>query len=285
MQKIDIEIIELKKLIKFKNGLIGNFKDNPHLQEVIAEEIKTLERKLAILEERKRVGKYIPKKPVLGDDRYRNFDDKNALDILRVLYYEFFHKDPNLSFIDSLPMFSDPTLNIMAHTYLIRGEIPFKLMLTTTYEDYEAKCNSSVGIRFKRKDLLKKSAEEYLTLMAMLIKKYTNNEINFICGNAVNKVCTLSYIGEDDFYHYSGSRLRMYYEFFNCLCDNNYRNIIYIGDTMKQNSKPEEIELVQTDIVMRDIEVISEHLGMTTEELLKSNQEFADQVLTLSRKL
>lgn len=286
LKNIDEEIVEIRKNIDFKRNLfntLGGLLTQESI-DVMTEEIRKLERKVAILEERKKIGIYVPKKPTLGDDRYRGFYDKEALDILRVLYYDFFHKDPKLSYVMNKAMFDDDTLDIMAQIYLVRGEFPFRLMLTTCYKDYSPNEERSVGIRFDRKDLSKECAKEYLSFMSELIKRYTNDEINFICGDAINKNCTLAYIGDGDFYHYPGVlKEKMYYDFFNLLCDNNYRNIIYIGDTMMQNARYEEIERVNSDFVIRDIKAIAGFLGMTTEQLIHTNDELKNQILTLRR--
>ena len=50
----------------------------------------------------------------------------------------------------------------------------------------------------------------------------------------------LSFIADRDLSVYSRKEMD-YYEFFDRLCDNNVRNIIYIGDSMKKGVKSETI--------------------------------------------
>jgi len=283
LKNIDKKINSLKERIEFKRNLL-NLIDSKEtkLIEITKAEILSLERKMKILEERKKTGVYVPKKPELGDDRYKSFEYKQAIDMLRVLYYEFFHKDPSLSpIISSCAMFDDPTLPIYSSNYLIRGEIPFSLMLTFEYPEYEANDKCSIGIKFDKKFLSKEISDEYLKLMSALIKEYSDNEINFICCDGINmEDCTLSYIGDDDFFYYEAPdrKTKMYYDFFDRLCDNNWRNIVYVADSMKKNALECEINQVDTEIIIPHMKRISKDLGITLDELKKSNEELCNKV-------
>ncbi len=53
---------------------------------------------------------------------------------------------------------------------------------------------------------------------------------------------------------------------------------------MKENASKKEIELVESGIVIPHIGCIAEGLGITAEELMKSNEKLRNMVLTLSRK-
>lgn len=224
LKKIDNEIKSLQSLIELKQHQIDKYNSNSikgsntTVTEIIQMEIEALKRKLQILKEKQKTGIYIPKKPSLGDDRYKNFTDKDALDILRVLYYDFFHKDPSLSPTANYVMFGDPTLPIYTSSYLIRGEIPFKLMLTTSYDNYIPSDTHSVGIKMDTKNVEKEIGLQYLKLISALIKRYSNNDINFICCDSMNRDCTISYIGESGFSHDTYSNKRNYYDFFDNLC-------------------------------------------------------------------
>lgn len=288
LKNIDNQIQAMKSQIAFKQNLINRItqhdENDKELIEILQEAISDLNRKVTILEEKKKMGRYIPKRPTLGDDRYKHFSDKMALDILRVLYYEFFHKDPSLSHVrGENAMFEDITLSIFASVYLIREEFPFYLMLTSHYSNYAPQIHSSIGIKFSRKYLEREQNLIYLKFMSTLIKRYASTDINLICCDGMNQNCTLAYIAENDFYHYTASKDKMYYAFFSRLCDNNLRNIVYIGDTMKQNAKVEEIEKTDSQIVIPHIEFISENLGIKKEELMKSNEELRNQVFTLRK--
>ncbi len=288
MKKIAQKIESLKSEIQFQKDFINRLSGKQGNEELIDHQkmkITDLERKLQILEEQQKNGGYISKKPELGDDRYQKFIFKNEIDTLRVLYYDYFHKDPSLYPTADDVMFGDPTLPIYTSSFLIKGEIPFKLMLTEKYPNYQPNEKYSVGINFDKNNLSKEISREYLQFISELIKKYSNNDINFICCDGFNKGhnfnnCTLAYIGENGFFKTYASNLRMYYEFFDRLCDNNLRNIVYIGDTMKENAPLDEIDKVETKFIAPHTEYIAEILGVSIEELVKTNKELCSRVLT-----
>lgn len=291
MKKIDYEIEEIKKTIEIKQQVFESFSrnnKNEDLLEKINGDILSLKRKLGILEEKKNTGIYVAPKPELGDQRYNKFFHKTALDILRVLYYDVFRKDPSISFVsNNRAFFTDDTLPIYGASYSIKGQIPFEIMLQTPYKNYNPSENYSVGIRINKKYLLDEIKEDYFYLMSTLINKYTNNQINFICGDYFNEneIITLSYIADRDFYHYDDNfNTKRYYEFFNLLCDNNHRNIIYIGDTMKQNAKLDEIEKVYSDFVVPDMNFIANKLGLNINEIQNSNENIKKLILSPRKK-
>jgi len=223
---------------------------------------------------------YPMKKPELGDERYTKFVDKNALDMLRVLYYDWFKKDPNISFVENAcSMFGDPTLSIDISTFLIRGIFPFKIMYSSYYKDYKANEDWAVGVEIPRSNLEKENIDEYLDFIKALIRNYSNNDINFICGDGLNQACTAAYIGNRDF-HYENDQKRYHY-FFSLLFDNLQRNVIYIGDSMKKNASQTEIEMVNSTFIVPDIRSISLGLGITEEELIKQNEEVKRKILRL----
>ncbi len=285
-KNIDDEILELEKIISFKKYQLVDLNkripstatDKEDVLNSIKFDIMELERKLKILEEKK-VGTYAPKKPELGDMRYIKLGHKNALDILRVSYYDIFGKDPSISFVSNdFVMFDDDTLPIYVDTYLIRGEIPFKIMFRSyaneAYRDYRPDEKYSVGVKFDISNFSKNGFEKYLRLMLFLIKSYTNNDVNFICGGYDSY--TLTYINKKEF---------EYYEFFNLLCDNMGRNIIYIGDTMQQNVSEEEIQKVYRDFVVPHISGMASCFGVSKEDLIKTNNDVKNYVLRLSKNL
>ena len=72
--------------------------------------------------------------------------------------------------------------------------------------------------------------------MLELIKIYSGNNVNLVLGNGVSTRGMLSFIADNELSVYPVKDLG-YYDFFNRLCDNNIRNIIYIGDSMKKGIK------------------------------------------------
>ncbi len=286
-RNIDDEILECKKIIDFKKYMLDDLSkripdiDKEDVLNSIKNDIMELERKIKILEEKK-IGTYIPKKPEFGDMRYIKLGHKNALDILRVSYYDYFGKDPSISLVggNDFVMFNDDTLPIFVDTYLIRGEIPFKIMFKTLdniYKDYRPNEKYSVGVRFKISNFSENNFEKYLKLMLFLIKRYTNNDVNFICGSY--KEYTLAYLNEKTKNNFD------YYEFFNLLCDNLPRNIIYIGDTMQQNVSGEVKQKVYNDFVIPHISGMARYLGFLEEDFIKTNNDLKNYVLKISKNL
>lgn len=288
MKNIDGEINQLQKIIDYQKKLINDLDktqldlSHKELLQLMKEELLKLELERQAKLEIKKTGIYIPKKPELGDERYKNFLHKKGLDILRILYYDFFQKDPSLSLTENNWMFGDSTLPIPVTTFLIKGEIPFKLMLTSVYADYQPNDKYSIGIKFEKNHLTKEIGPKYLELMSMLIKRYSNNDINFICCDGLDRNCTLAYIGNNDFSFSNDNN--EYYDFFELLCDNLWRNIVYIGNTMKQNTKPEDIKRVDSKFVIPHIKFIAKGLGIPTQTLMESNEQLRRQVLTLIKK-
>lgn len=224
----------------------------------------------------------VTNKPEYGDGRYMLSSNKEGLDMLRVLYYDFFKKDPSLSFITSdSSMFTDNTLPIEVNTYLIRGIFQFKIMFEGFYKDYIANNNHSIGIKISKEQLMKKGNNKYFKLLNDLIKLYTNCDINFICSDSLLKDYTISYISDKNFVYSGNLQEKRYYDFFELLCDNNLRNIIYIGETFKSNVSLEELKRVNNKFVHFHQELIAKQLGISYEKLLDDNNNIKKLILNI----
>ena len=144
----------LKRIIAWKQLKVNDWEKDESKQELVAafkDEISTIKYKLVALEEKKKTKTFIPKKPELGDERYKKFYHKNAIDILRTLYYDTFHKDLSISFVENIDtLFNDSTLPIYVSSFLIRGEIPFIIMFTANYIEYKPLEDYSIGIKFDK---------------------------------------------------------------------------------------------------------------------------------------
>lgn len=277
MKDINSEINAIKRSIEARQRRIIK---NPNLASIINDEILVLKRKMCILEERKSKGFYVPKRPELGDDRYKSSPYKDALDILRMLYYDIFSTDPSISFISEKAIFGDDTLPIYGVAFKVRGLVSFEVMLQSSYPNYVTLQENSVAINFKRKSLMNNQIEEYLRLMTLIIQKYSGNNINFICSDGLYKMCTLAYIANKEFnYYLDGTKSKEFYDFFNLLCDNVYRNIIYVGDTMKNDANIEEIERVNSEIIIPNMLEVARNLNISFEELQKENEKVLGLIL------
>ena len=244
----------------------------------IENQISVSQKKLEMLIAKKS-GLKIP--PKYGDIKYYDYKTKESIDMLIVLYYDYFKKDPSISLSDGYyPMFGDDTLRIISERLLVKGKIPFNLMLTCNHTNYLPNDNGSVAVRFHIKNIDKQYINKYMELFSILIKKYTDNDINLILSDASFEACTLAYISNSDFDHYySNEKTKLYYDFFNCLCDNIWRNIIYIGDTMKQNALEQEIEKVNSDFVVPHKKFTADNIGISYEKLTDKNEAIKKMIL------
>lgn len=293
-ENLDDEINKKKEVIRRNKLRISQLDvtNERHQKQItiLNEFISSLEQQIKDLEQKKELQCNHSIRPEYDDRRYRSFGkSKLAIDMLRVLYYEFFGKDPSISFLENdYVLFGDPTLPIYVSTFLVRGEIPFKIMFEEYYTDYKPVEDSAVAIVFDGKIMTKENYDKYLFFMIKLLKLYSNNNVNLICSDGIRKNYTLAYIGNRDFcyYNYTGDvKEKMYYYFFDLLCDNNWRNIIYIGDTMKMGARESEVLQVASEFVVPHTEFIASKLGMTYSEFVKSNEAFKNHVLKLSKNL
>ena len=268
INKINNQILDIKKKISYKEELIDNFQSDESKNDItksLKEDLLNLRRKLNILEKQKINGKFIPKKPELGDQKYKNSGLKNAFDILRVMYFEQFGIDPSINFINEGPIFGDDTLPILGYFSQVRGEFPFKLILEDDYINYEANKNYNVGIMFKTENLRKQNKAEYLNFIKELIKRYTGKDVNFIYSDGYFNNLSIIYLSDIFFKNHT------YYEFFSLLFDNLERNIIYVGDDIKQKGTIEEIKYVDSKIIIPSLKRITEDIGLSEDNIQMEN--------------
>lgn len=287
MKNIDNIIEQVKQGIKRQEMFIA--RENPETEEgcknieLYRRKIAELEYRIQELEERKRddLSILIPK---YSDGKYASEHYKEAFDMLRVCYYNYFRQDPNFSPVPKRDMmFYDPTLFMPVDTYLIKGKIPFQIMFSANYPAHKADPTKSISIELPFEVFSKEENEEYLRCMLELIKIYSGDGINLVLGNGSSTRGTLSYIADEDL-SISSMKKKDYYDFFARLCDNNVRNIIYIGDSMKQGVKQDVIDKVQTDIIDLHKRLITRD-GMSEEELEKANEKVKRRIFSIKNQL
>ena len=93
----------------------------------------------------------------------------------------------------------------------------------------------------------------------------------------------LSFIADKELSVFSAKELG-YYDFFDRLCDNNVRNIIYIGDSMKKGIKSETIDKVQSEIIDLHKKLTVNEI-MSEEELEQSNEKIKKRILSINNHL
>lgn len=290
MQKFDNIIKQIKQGIKRQEMFIA--RENSETEEgcknieFYRSKIAELEYRISELEEKKK-GNTSILRPEYGDGKYASDEYKEAFDMLRVCYYNYFHHDPIFIPVPKWSvMFYDPTLYLPVDTYLVKGKIPFQIMFSDNYPDHKFDSSKSISIELPFEVLSKKENEEYLRCMLELIKLYSGDGVNFVLGNGISTRGHLSYIAETDFFMYpSLSRDENYYEFFDRLCDNNIRNIIHIGDSMQKEVKSEAIEKVQKEIIDNDERLTAKASEVTDEELEQSNEKIKQRILSINSHL
>ena len=218
---------------------------------------------------------YINYEPQIGDNRYANLPDKYAIDIVRREHYKKYGKDPSVTYLrEARVLFYDYTLPIVASCYYIRGKFPFKIHLQL-YSDFPLRPhkeipnpNLTVAISVEKERLTEENAD----FIIHLIKLFSDRNINLIVGDGVDKEYIISYISPIDFNKGTDARYNFtpYYGFFERLCDNNTRNIVYVGNDLKTRSTPEALERVEEEYFSCHKNRMIES-GVFTEEGIEEN--------------
>jgi len=287
MQKIDNIIEQVKQGIKRQEMFI--VRENPETEEGKKNiefyrcKIAELEYRIKELEEKKK-GTSSILVPKYDDGKYAANSYKESFDMLRVWYYNHFHQEPIFSPVPKWNMmFYDPTLWMPVNTYSIKGKIPFQLMLSANYPNHKFDNTKSISIELPFDVLSKEENEESLRCMLELIKIYSGDNVNLVLGNGVSTRGMLSFIADKELAVYLGKEFG-YYDFFDRLCDNNVRNVIYIGDSMKKGVKSETINKVQNEIIDLHKKFTANEV-MTEEELEKSNEKIKQRILSINKHL
>lgn len=212
---------------------------------------------------------YTKYEPFLGDERYVSLKHKYVLDFLRVKYYRVYGKDPSITFLykDTI-MFRDDTLPITGSCYYIRGSFPFKIYFQSCYKD---------GIPSNKYTVTIKTLKEYLNdvnldFISSVIKNVTGEEINLVVGDCRDKEYSFSFIDLNKFKKNKYFNKSSYITFFELLCDNNTRNILYIGRDLKDGFTPDEINAVNIEYVDKHFKDVLQYAHISEDELRKSNE-------------
>ena len=215
--------------------------------------------------------------PEIGDARYTNakYFLQPALDIIRVDYYNRYHKDPSINPHNDNVVFLDDTLKLLGKCYCFRGRFPFRIYLQDSYSKLP---NDTKSIALKIADDLsgKDLTDENLSFTYDLIKKFSGNAPNLVVANMEEGKYkyVISYISQRYFHSRYHTLSWAYEEFFDELCDNMFRNIIYIGDDLKKGVSEDTIRLVETKYVKYHLFELSKIFHMSVEELEEQNDSF-----------
>ncbi len=283
MKNIDCIIEQIKEGIKLQKILIT--RENPETEigykniELYKCKIAELEYRIKELDAKKNHRAILP--PKYGDDKYASDNYKETFDMLRVWYYNHFNREPNFSKAPKRNMmFYDPTLFLPVNTYSIKGNIPFQIMFSANYPNHKSDNTKSISVELPFEILSKDENENYLKYMLELIRIYSGDNANLVFGNGLNTKGTLSFIANRNISP-SSRKGNDYYDFFDRLCDNNVRNIIYIGDSMKKGIKQETIDKVQSNIIDFHKKLMTNET-VSKEKLENTNEKIKNRILSLN---
>lgn len=215
--------------------------------------------------------------PQKGDSKCSNFPHENALYDLRIKHFKLFGTDPSISYSGEGTMFGDYSLSAYSDFYNVDGTISFRLVYSSYNARVEKDINASVGITLSKGDFLK-ADEEQIKFLVSYIKDYSSNPVNFILTDGRLNEVTFVRIASKEFNHTTDNK-RDYRLFFSQLFDAMYRNIIYIGDTMKDGATSDDTEEVQIKYIDHAHTRIAKEQGITSTDLKRQNDEICEKIL------
>ena len=216
--------------------------------------------------DKKKINNYIP---YIGDSRYHNLEHKFALDVIRVKYYLKYHKDPSITPLNDIVPLYDHTFQATGTSYIIRGACTFKIFLNN-HKDCKENPNTDIMIEVNKDQF----TDDNIVFMYGLIKLFSGNNANFIAGDLRNKNYVIGYISKKRHFNI----LNPLYCFISEFCDNNWRNIVYIGDDLKEGISEEEINHVNEDFIVFHQKGICEYLNI-------SEDDFNEKYLSINKQL
>lgn len=209
---------------------------------------------------------YVPK---IGDERYSKFYYKSSLDIIRVEYYKKYQKDLSITQKEYAAIFDDPSLQIWGIPYYFRGNFHFESYLQGDYEYSKPDDSNTITVKIDEKNI----NDESLSFAYNLINMLTGKDPNLIVGiSDISKyVYTISFISKNDI-------SIGYYNFFARLCDNNYRNIIYIGSDLTDDVNSDQINSVKNEFVDPGLANFAANFHMSVDEVEDFNNNIVGKV-------
>ena len=215
--------------------------------------------------------------PSIGDERYKKSPFKPAIDFLRVLYYAHYSVDPSINHVDDNVVFYDPSLPIYGECYSVRGKFPFRIFFQSKYDGCLPDDTWTIAIKVDDKNL----NDDNLIFAISLINRFTGKNPNLIVSDMKESKSetTIAFISKMDLICEAMGESKSYLDFFERLCDNNCRNIIYIGDDMKIGVSEDIINKVNSDFVERHKEILSDVFHIKLDELEIRNEYIRGKLL------
>ena len=259
-------ITGIENKINILSDKIKKCSDENKKNELFTQIIESKYRLLKIQEEMK--GNVL--KPEYGDGRFASKYYSDALDMLRVHYYEHFGIDPNITKLTNsknIYMFCDPTLPILVDSFRVEDKsYSFTIMFENpkAYENYQSCADYDISIKFPFELLTNKDKEFYLKYLFDLVKLYSGKDANLVLFENYSQNGSLSYIALEQqvqkfiFFHKDENQKIdfnekldcKYIDFYERLCDNMFFTTIY-EDVASGKASKNAVEYVHERYVNR----------------------------------
>ncbi|MBR4672786.1 MAG: hypothetical protein IKO78_06300 [Bacilli bacterium] len=228
--------------------------------------------------ERTKTGKFIT--PFAGDDRYKKYTNKNALDIFRIAYYKELGKDATIADIGQKGFF-DSLSPMSAYFYHIKDDEPvsYKLVIKTEQEHLSKDNNASVGTIISTDCLFSEAADGNMRVATNFMTQYTGSPINLIISDNKLKQITFARISDHDMGKKNNGE-KDYYGFFERLYDGESHNVVFISPDLTRNASQADVIGAANDFVLPTRRKIAEENGFKdVNKLLLFNGKIKKKVL------
>ena len=217
--------------------------------------------------------------PVRGDERYQDYPNKASLDELRIKHFNLFNVDPLITYYGNGPMF-DESLYAYSDFYGVKGTIPFKLAYSSFDPRLVNDPRATIGIKISKKEF-EKSNDKQIDFLRSIIKEYTDGDINLVLTDALIQDIIIAHISRKEF-NFTVKKEKDYYYFFKELCNSMSRNIVFIGDSMKDGVNTQSIFDVQTGFINPGKKTIAKLNNTSEEKIEEVNESIRKKVLRLT---
>lgn len=231
--------------------------------------------------------KYIPIAPTIGDKRYKDFENKKQLDPLRIIHFNFFHRDPSITFLESedghATMFENGRF-LGTNWYKIRGNPSYHIQFSASMQE---KFTGSILISSNvinpfTYDSFSYLDKNYIRSLNGYITQICKSGINLILSDFTFKTLSFGYISLPN------PKKGDYTDFIDCAmeqlgCDGGMigdRNIIYIGDDIKKDFTKDEIKEGE-EMIKRGRNNIIQYNSISPDKLEEFNEKAMQKILKL----
>ena len=218
--------------------------------------------------------------PAVGDERYKGYENKSALDIFRTAYFKELRKDASIADIGSRNFF-DCISPMSACFYNIKdGEtISYRLMIRTEHEQLSKDENASIGAIISTDGLFNEATSGNMRVVTNFMTQYTGSPINLIISDNKLKEITFARISDHDMGKNNQGQ-KDYYGFFQRMYDGGKHNVVFISPDLTRNASQSDVIGVATEFVLPQRRKIVEENGFrNVNNLLLFNGKIKKKVL------